>query len=627
MLESIRERSQGGLAAGILGVVILSFVFAGVGSYFTAEVDQTAAKVNGEEINLSTLEQAYQSERARMEAQFGQAFAELASSDEYLAQMREGVLDRLVGEILLNQQVEKLGMRASDEQVRETILGMQEFQIGGQFNSDRYTAILRQAGFQPNSFRDYLRKEITRQQLTNALLSSAFSLSKETQQILTLQQQTRDARYLTIDAKPFANDVVIDESELQAYYEGNLSNYDTQEQISVAYVELKSSDLLDTIEVSEAQIEEYYQNNINDYRSEEERRASHILFELGDNEAEVTQQAEEVLTKVQAGEDFGELAKQYSADTVSAELGGDLDWFGLGVMDPAFETAIFALDNVGEATQVVKSEFGLHIIKLTDIKPQEVVELAEVREEVLSALKQDGASEVFYNLQEQMANTAFELPDELDEVALIASTEVKTTALFSRTSAPQPLDSVIALNQVFDEALIEDRVNSDPIELDDEHILFARIEQHEPERTKAFEEVKDEIKEVLSETKAQELAKNWAQTLINAIANNESVDVLLDEKSLTWESKEAVGRFAFDMPAEVRTELFRLSAGSKNSLSVVDLNDGNVALVELLKINQPDAFEDAQVSGMAQNLATQQAQSLVLGVVDALKANSEVVTY
>lgn len=623
MLESIRERSQGGLAAGILGVVILSFVFAGVGSYFNTEVDQTAAKVNGEEINLSTLEQAYQSERSRRQAQFGQAFTELASNDDYLAQMRESVLNRLVGDILLNQQVEKLGMRVSDEQVRDAIREAPQFQIGGQFNNDSYLAYLRQSGFNPNTFKDFVRKEMTRQQLTNALLSSSFALDSETQQILALQQQTRDTRFLTINAKPFTEEVSIDEKELTAYYESNLSNYDTEEQISVAYVELKSSDLLDTIEVSDAQIEEYYQNNMNNYQTDEERRASHILFEFGDDES----QASEILGRVQAGEDFSELAKQYSADTVSAEQGGDLDWFGKGVMDPAFETAVFALENVGDTTDVVRSEFGLHIIKLTDIKPQEVVSLADAREDVISTLKQNGASEAFYNLQEQMANTAFELPDELDEVALIAETQVETTTLFSRNSAPAPLDSAIVLNQIFDETLIEERVNSDAIEIGDEHILFARVEQYEPERTKALEEVREEITETLSETKAQELAKAWAQTLVNSIANGESVDTLLEERELVWESKEAVGRFAYDMPAEVRTELFKLSKGGGNTLSVIDLNDGNVALVELLKVNQPESFEEAQVSGMTQNLATQQAQLLVSDVVDALKANSEVVTY
>ena len=627
MLESIRERSQGGLAVGILGVVILSFVFAGVGSYFNSEVDQTAAKVNGEEINLSTVEQAYQSERARMEAQFGQAFAELASSDEYIAQMRQGVLDRLVGEILLNQKVDNLGLRASDEQVRNTIREMQEFQIGGQFNNDRYLAIIRQAGFQPNSFRDYLRKEITRQQLTNALLASAFSLDDETKDILALQQQTRNARYLTVDAKPFSNDVNIQDDELRAFYEENLSNYDTQEQIDVAYVELKSSDLIDGIEVSEEQIEEYYQNNINNYQTNEERRASHILFEFGDDEDASAEKAEEVLAKVVAGEDFAELAKQYSEDTVSAELGGDLDWFGRDVMDPAFEEAVFALENVGDTTEVVSSEFGLHIIKLTDLKAKEVVPLADVREEITNNLKQDGASEEFYNLQEQMANIAFEQPDELIDVAATANTEVKNTGLFTRGNGPQPFDSVIVLNQVFNDTLIEDAVNSEAIEVSDEHIIFARVKQHEPERTKSFDEVKDEITASLSEKKAQELAKNWTNELRNSVAQGDSIDALLEEKAITWENKEAVGRFAYDMPAEVRTELFKLSTKDDNKLSVIELSDGNVALVELLGVNEAESFEDAQLTSTGQSLASQQAQTLVLGIVDALKDNSEVVTY
>lgn len=180
MLEKIREGSQGFWAAAILGLVILSFVFAGVGGYISSG-EPAAAKVNGEEISVVALERAYESERRRLESQFGEAFSALAADAEYLKQFRQSVLDRLIGDKLIEQAAKQMGLRVSEAQIIDAVVNMPEFQIGGEFNNDRFQAIVRQAGFQTNTFRDYMRTDMTRRQVSNALLGSEFALPGETQ--------------------------------------------------------------------------------------------------------------------------------------------------------------------------------------------------------------------------------------------------------------------------------------------------------------------------------------------------------------------------------------------------------------------------------------------------------------
>ena len=172
MLEKIRESAQGPWAMIVIGLIVLSFVFAGVGSYLTGSTQVAAALVNGEEISANSVERAYQNERARIEEQFGEGVAALFANPDYLADFRRGVLDRLIGEKLIEQKAIELGLRVSDEQILNTIRNMPEFQVGGAFNNQRFQAIIQQAGFQPNSFRDYMRTEMTRDQFGRSIIGT-----------------------------------------------------------------------------------------------------------------------------------------------------------------------------------------------------------------------------------------------------------------------------------------------------------------------------------------------------------------------------------------------------------------------------------------------------------------------
>ncbi|MFT4808589.1 MAG: peptidyl-prolyl cis-trans isomerase D [Paraglaciecola sp.] len=624
MLERIREGSQGPWAMGILALVILSFVFAGVGSYINSSASGAAANVNGEEIGLDELERAYQNERSRMESQFGDAFATLASDTAYLQNFRQGILDRLISEKLLDQAAKKFGLRVSDEQIKLAIVGMQEFQIDGQFDNDRYLALLRQAGFQTNNFRDYMRVDMVRRQLSQSLMGTEFALVGEAKATYLMQQQTRDIKYLNIPASKFVDQVNVSDDEIFGFYQSNISQFDTQQKVSLSYVELVLDDLLSSIEVTDNELEEYYQQNLFDYRTDEERQASHILFESADEDEATASKAKEVLAKIQAGENFSELAKTFSSDTFSAENGGDLGWFGKGIMDPAFEDAAFSLVDKDDVSGVVKSEFGYHIIKLTDVKPEKVNAFENVKQEIIVKVKTFKAEERFYEISQRMSEVAFEVPDNLDEVADLAGKSISTTDLFSRDNAPDVVSNPNVLSGAFSFELIEDAVNSEVIELGSNHIIVVRVAEHVPERTKTIEEVKEQIHQTLAAQLSQQAARDWALELKFALTNNDDVNPKLAALELSWEEKQVVTRNDPALSQSIVDALFKLSATDS---SVVDLINGDISLVQLTQVNSAAEANAQQLTSLQNRLASSKSQIMYGAVIESLKAQADIEIY
>jgi peptidyl-prolyl cis-trans isomerase D len=624
MLERIREGSQGPWAMGILVLVILSFVFAGVGSYINSSASGAAANVNGDEIGLDDLERAYQNERSRMESQFGEAFATLASDTAYLQNFRRGILDRLVSEKLLDQAAQDLGLRVSDEQIKLAIVGMKEFQVDGKFDNDRYLALLRQAGFQTNNFRDYMRIDMVRRQLSQSIMGTEFSLSSEANSAFIMQQQTRDVRYLNVPSAKFLAEIKISDDEILNYYQSNISQFDTQQKVSLSFVELTLKDLLPDIDVSEDELLEYYQQNIIDYSTNEEREVAHILFESVEQDDAIVTKAEEVLVKIQAGEDFSELAKTFSSDTFSAENGGGLGWFGRGIMDPVFEDAAFTLANQGDVSGIVKSEFGYHIIKLIDVKSGKVNDFENVKEEITLKVKTYKAEDRFYEVRQRIAEVAFEIPDSIDEVAGIAGKDIITTDMFERVNAPEALSDPNVLASAFSFELIEDAVNSKVLELGSNHIMVIRVADHEPERTKSIEEVEQDIQQNLSAQATQRAARDWALIVKTALSEGSDVSDKLAALELSWKVQKAVTRNDANLSQNIVDALFKLSV---TDTRVVDLVTGDISLVQLSQVNAAAEANVQQIRSLQSRLASNKTQVLYGAVIESLKAQADIEIY
>lgn len=618
MLEKIREGSQGVIAKSILVLVILSFAFTGVSSYLGSSSEPVAATVNGEEISNSALEQAYQSERARLEQQLGEMYDALASNETYLASVKQSVLERLVADKLIDQAAADLGLTVSDEQIKNAIINEPAFQTDGQFDNDRYLALIRQLGYQVNSFRDMMRVDMTRRQLVASLVGSEFVLPGEVNYLANIQAQTRDIRYHVVDATPLLEQVSVSDEEVDSYYQANQHQFVRPETVSLDYIELNAADMASGHSVTDEEAKTYYDEHKVQYLQPEKRLAGHILVNFGDDDAaaKAKAKADAIYAKLEAGEDFATLAQTESDDTFSAEQGGKLDWFEQGVMDPAFDSALFALDE-GQYSDVVKTSFGFHIIKLLDVQAGSTASFDDVKQQIVAQLMEKKAVDQFYGLQQRLADVSYEVPDTLSEAAQEVGVAVKTSPAFSRDNAPEPLNAPEVIKAAFSETVLLDGMNSDVIELGPNHVMVVRVKSHTPAGTLALEQVKASIVERLKQDKANDIAREQAQALMAAIKAGDSTAELTTQVQLT--------RFDQRIDNAITAKAFEMA--QPNGEPVVDtaaLANG-YAVIVLDKVNTAETVDDNLANAIKQRLNSQYAESDYRAVISLLKAQSEVV--
>tara|TARA_R110002110_G_scaffold73174_3_gene194267 strand:+ start:6744 stop:8651 length:1908 start_codon:yes stop_codon:yes gene_type:complete len=624
MLENIRESSQGLTAKIILGFIILTFAVAGIGSYNNS-VDTSVADVNGEKISQDEFNKAYQAQRNRMAQQFGDMFETLSADPGYMKNFRDGVVDSLINQKLVDQNSASLAIRVADQRIKSTIRNMPEFQIDGIFDNNRYLAMINQAGFyQSSDFRDYLRTEMTRRQLTQALVASEFSLPYQEDIYTALQNQQRDIRFATIDAEQFKATVELSDEEINDYYLANQTRFENQEQVKVNYITLDVNDIAKTIVLTDADIEAYYQTNISQYRDEEQRRVAHILVEFGDDEASAKTRADALLVKVHAGEDFATLAKENSDDTFSGENGGDLDWIDAGVMDAAFDEAAFALTDIGSVSDVVKTDFGFHIIKLTDYKAENVQSLADVRDVLVAKAKNEKAQDKFFELQQEIARLSFEFPDSLEDAAGAINTTVKTSDWLTRGNNIAPFNVSAVVDVAFSDLVINEQLNSDIVEVSDNLAIVMRLNEYQGASVKPLAEVSPQIRDMLIAQKASEKALTVADELLVAFKAGTDITEQLAEIGATMEVKASVARVGSGLDASLAREAFKLPRPNEDTVSAttVNLSNGNLALLEVQAVNDGEVTASANLS---QQLTQQLAQAAYLSYIESLKADADIV--
>jgi len=617
MLERIRDGSQGVVAKAILVLVILTFAFAGIGSYLGGSNEVAGAIVNGKTITAAQVEREFQQERNRLQQQFGEMFQAIANDATYMARVRQGALDRLVANELIEQTAANMGLRVGDDEIKQAIRDMKEFQTDGQFDNDRYLSLVRQSGYRVEQFREMLRIDMTRRQLLATLVSSDFTLGNEANAIAKLEQQLRDIRFIEVNATDFLGDIEISTEEISEYYDLNSGQFMTQETLSLEYVELKVADLIAKVSVTDAQVEANYNENLSQYQTDPRRRVSHILFEFGDDEAAAKANAEAALAQLNGGADFAALAKELSTDTFSGENGGDLDWIEAGMMDAEFDKAAFAL-NKGEMSKVVRAEFGFHILLITDSEEVVTKALSEVSESIKLALLNDEAKELFYELQQQLADLAFEVPENLTEAAESIESTVKSTELFSRATAPELMRSQAVMTAAFSDPVLFEDVNSDVIELTPEHHIVVRKKVHHASEIKPLTQVTSAIEERLKAQKSQELAKDKAQQYLEAWNKGEQIaDATVVEKA-------DVSRSNRDIDPAIVNAAFKLAKNSEGASNndLVSTASGE-AIVTVVAVKDAADVTDALAS-VLQRLERSNADVTYRAFIDSLKNVSDI---
>jgi peptidyl-prolyl cis-trans isomerase D len=619
MLDKMREGSQGVAAKVVLVVIILSFALAGVSSYLGGNNVAVAVLVNDQEISQSSVEQAYQNERARLKEQYGEQFELLAANPNFAQQVRAQATQSLISEELIAQAINEMGLRVGDEQIKSEIRNMTEFQVDGKFNNEQYLAMLRRASYTPAQFSQSLKSDLARRQLLQMLVGSEFVLPTEVEIASTLQSQQRIAKVLTISAADFENADSITDEEVNDYYQDNSHLFQALEQVSINYVLLDGSTLVDQVNITDAEIETYYDAHQSDYQRVERRKVAHILVQGLTDEAKDKAQA--ILAELNAGAEFNKLATEKSDDTLSAKNNGELDWFEAGVMDPAFDKASFALTDASPLSDVIKSQFGYHIIKLVKIEASEIQPLSDVKDRVEVALQQDKTNELYYELHQSLSEVAFESPDNLEEAAGAISVEVQHSELFTADKAPQIFANNTVLQTVFDQNFREEGMNSELIELSDNQAIVVRVNDYKEASLKPISEVTAEIKAQLITQKSQQLAKEFVQAITVKLNKNESIDAELAEKNLSFSADLTFARYSREYDYQVIQALFKLAKPTEGEVSRqwVTSSTGNYAIVELSKIidsSADDKEAKAQIENMlVRSTSDQSYQSLVAQLI------------
>jgi peptidyl-prolyl cis-trans isomerase D len=619
MLEKIREGSQGIVAKTILILVILSFAFAGVSSYLGSNTGVPAAVVNGDEIGANDLEQAFQNERSRIEQQLGEMFTALAADESYMNGIKQGVLDRLIADKLIDQAANKLGLRVSDEQIKKSIIEEPAFQTDGQFDNERYLAVLRQLGYQTTSFRNMMRVDMTRRQLLNALVGSEFVLDGEAKQLAQVQGQTRNIRYLVVDSMPLLASSSVSDEEARTYYDANVIQFMSPEKISLEYVELNAADMAKNNQASDEEVQAYYDDNKAQYQTAETRLAAHIFVAATDDGSADKAKADVIEAKLTAGDDFADVAKTDSEDQLSAQQGGKLDWFEQGVMDPAFDEALFGLQK-DQVSSIVKSEFGYHIIKLLDLQASQATAFDDVKAKIVVQLQQNKALDVFYGLQNKLADTSYETPDTLVETSQAVGAKVQTTALFSRDDVPAKFNHPELIKAAFSDQVLASGMNSDVIEMAPNHVVVIRMKQHQTAGTLNFADVQTGIVERLKQDKANDSARDKAAEYMAQLKAGNNT---LTGATLTALPK--LGRFNQDIDQAITNKAFKIAAPAENSVTIdtAALATG-YAVIVVDKVNEAEGINDNLINTLKKRIAPQYSEADYRAVIASLKADAEV---
>jgi len=626
LMDKLRDGAQGRIAKTIFWLIILSFALAGVGSYINSPASNDPAVVDDEVISAQTLEQSYQNERARMQAQYGEAAAQLLGNHQYLAQLKQSVLDKLVNQALLNHKALKAGIHLSNEQVKDSIRQMPEFQTNNKFDNEKFITTLSRVGYTPETFANSLRQDLARQFWLDGVLTTEFSLPDEVTKLEALYQQQRDVKMITVPVDSFRKQVTITDQEINDFYKAHSNEFMQSEQVKLNYVLLNSGELAKSIQLTDNDLNAYYQQHSDQFTEPARLKVSHIL--ITDKDDKIAQQkVNALLAKLKSGGDFAQLAKTESADMLSARQGGELDWFEKGVMDPAFEKAAFALNQKNQLSDVVKSAFGYHIIKLLDKQDAVVTSFDKVQQVVRQKLIDDKSRELFAEQQQKLSDLGFENPDSLDAVAEGLKLPLQKTDFITTKQLPADINVPAVAAQAFAEKLRDENANSEVVTISDSAVVMLHVVDYKPSEVKPLAEVKEQVIAKLQSEKAAEKAREEATALLVKVKSNQSVDDLITKLNAKVTEKKGLNRFAADIPPQLSQAVFKLVKPADNAVSA-DLyadEQGNQSVLILQKVIAPSETKDTQLQeGLSQQLMKLRQEQLYGALIEQLRLKADI---
>lgn len=624
MLTAIRDRAGGPFAYALVLMFIIPFLFFGIQDYLGGSGPQVAAVVNGTEIPVRAYNQELQAQQRELSRQYG---GKLPSDESFESLLRERVIESMVTRELLRTEISAAGYDVSDQAIFNRLRNIEAFHTNGVFDSTRYTNMLAAQRRPQSEFEASLREEIRLAQFLNALQTSVF-LPVEAQ--LTYRRyldQRRSFDYFIYDPDPDQFLAEITEQDIRAHYEAEMDRYMKPEQVKVQYVDVNESELQSFIEVDDEAIREIYEQSPPEVLNPERRIAAHILLKWDETTSEEDKEelrklANELVERAREGEDFGELAKEFSEDRLSADQGGSLGEVRRGDLAPEIDRVIFQMTE-GSTSRPVETASGLEILHVQKVHPAVPKPFEEVKESLEERYRQRQAENLYVDQTETLLTTSYENPDNLEVSADAIGGKIKTIDWFSRDRGEGLALYPQIRTAAFNEAVLKGD-NSDLIDVSEGHVLVLRVAEHRPAEPKPIETVEDEIRQELAKQRAERFARENAEQMVAVLKSGQDIEAVASERGLVVQSAEAATREQEDVDVALLDAVFSASRPNEGerTYGMRSLGGSSFAIFALSKVDD----------GMVQDIADTDPETLysdyaareLEAVTGALRVNAEI---
>ena len=603
MFEAIRKHSKIVMFLLFL-LVIPSFVLVGIDSNYFSEKSPVVARVDGHKITQADWDNAHREETDRIRAQSPNVDPKQLDTP----QARYATLERLVRDRVFAAAAQSSHLITSDARLARALQDIPAIAAlkrpDGSLDTEAYRSLVGAQGLTPEGFEANVRRELSVSQVMGGVMSTAFATDAAAKLAFDSLYQRREIQVARFNASDYAKQVNPTDADIEAFYKANAQRFQQQEQAAVEYVVLDLDSVRSGIRVNEDDLRTYYKENLTRLAAKEERRASHILINAAkDTPAadrdQAKARAQELLAQVRKSPaSFAEIAKKSSQDSGSAPAGGDLNFFGRGAMVKPFEDAVFAMKK-GEISDVVESDFGYHIILLTDIKTPRQPSFEELRPSLEAELKQQQAQRKFAEVAEAFTNSVYEQPDSLKPVADSLKLKIQTAEGVTRVPGPGasgPLANPKFLEALFANDSVEGKRNTSAIEVGPSQLVAGRISTYTPTRTLPLQEVSDRARLLLIAEKSAELARKDAEAKKAAWTGNAAPAAGLAPAVVVSRDQTQ------NLPRAVVDAALRASPDSLPSWVSADLGSQGTAVVKVLRIIPREGVDAQQAAQQRQQL-------------------------
>lgn len=610
MFDFIQKHKR--ISQVILALLTIPFAIWGIESFAPRGGSAgEIASVNGLKISQRQFDEQLQRQQEQLRRMFGSNFDPAVLDTP---ETRRVILESMISQRVVASAALKADLTVTDDMLLEVIQSVPQFQEDGKFSKAQYELALRAQNppMSPAQFEAQLRHDLALQQLERAVSESAIASRTVAARLASLQAQKREVATARIPAEQFLSKVELDDAQLKAYYDAHQAEFRTPERVKVKYVMLSADALGRQEPATEAEIKAAYEARASQYKVPEQRRASHILVKS-------REEAEKLLAELKKSPGrFAELAKEHSQDPGSARKGGDLGWFGPGMMVKPFEDAVFAMKKQGEIVGPVQSEFGFHIIRLTGVQPPKVRPLSEVRKELADELSRQKGTKKFAESAETFSNMVYEQPDSLEPAAERFKLPVRTSGWITRSAGQElgPLDNPKLLAALFSADSLQEKRNTDAVEVAPNTLVAAHVVEHQAAAQRSFADVKQEIADKLRHEKAVALAQKDGAARLERLRKGEDTGLKWSAPR-TVSRQDAQGLPSNQLAAAVAADVSKLPA----YVGLADPQAGYVLLriSKVIEADVKDQLEEAQArTGQLFGAAQYKAY------VDSLRATADI---